>query len=120
MKQIFILSCLIFLLFAGCKNNATSYRTETDDTATAKKTGEFYHYSIWAALVNKVYDGTLTVKEARNYGDIGLGTYNGADGELVLVDGVFYHVPSSGKVLKADDSAHIPYLNASFFEKEFS
>ena len=120
MKRIFILSGSIFLLLAGCKNNDTSFRTKTDDSTAAKKTGEFYHYSIWAALVNKVFDGNLTVKEARNHGDIGLGTYNGVDGELVLIDGVFYHVPSSGKVLKADDSAHIPYLNATFFEKEFS
>ena len=118
MKRVLILFYSVALIITGCKNNSTS--AEKEDAVINKTSGEFYHYSLWAALVNKIYDGTLTVKEAKSHGDIGLGTYNGADGELILIDGVFYHVPSSGEVLVADDSTHIPYLNAAFFTKEFS
>ncbi len=118
MKSILLLSFFSILFIAGCTNNPGN--NVSNETAAVKKTGEFYHYSLWAALVNKIYDGTLTVKEAKNHGDIGLGTYNGADGELILLDGTFYHVPSSGEVLVADDSTHIPYLNATFFNKDLS
>lgn len=102
----------------GCKNNPG--RTSADVARDNATPGMFYHYSTWAALVNKVYDGTLIVKEGKTKGDIGLGTYNGADGELIMLDGVMYHVPSTGVVAVADDSMHIPYLNAAFMQQEFS
>jgi acetolactate decarboxylase len=117
MKHFLIPFCCITLLAAGCGDNSTG----SDHTISAgnQPPDEFYHYSLWAALVNKIYDGNLTVKEAKSHGDIGLGTYNGADGELILLDGIFYHVPASGEVLMADEGDHIPYLNATFFDREF-
>lgn len=110
MKYIPLFSFLIILL--GCSNQPTTKET------TKEQTDELYHYSIWAALVNKVYEGDLNVKEAKTHGDLGLGTYNGVDGELVLLDGIFYQVLSSGEVLIKNDSAHVAYLNATFFDKE--
>jgi len=113
MKYGLLLFCLIVLL--AC--NDTSQVTATSENKTHN---EFYHYSLWAALVNKIYDGTLTVKEAKTHGDIGLGSYNGVDGELIMIDGIIYQVPSSGKVKLPNDTMLIPYLNATFFDKEFS
>ena len=86
MKYGLLLFCLIVLL--AC--NDTSQVTATSENKTHN---EFYHYSLWAALVNKIYDGTLTVKEAKTHGDIGLGSYNGVDGELIMIDGIIYQVP---------------------------
>jgi acetolactate decarboxylase len=116
MKKGIILFLLVSFIIS-CNNSPS---VENTGSSSSQKPDEFYHYSIWAALVNKVYDGNLTVKEAKNYGDIGLGTYNGADGELIALDGVFYHVPSSGVVSVVDDTTHIPYLNAAFFDKDIS
>ena len=113
MKYSLLLFCLIVLL--AC--NDTSPVTTTSENKTHN---EFYHYSLWAALVNKIYDGNLTVKEAKTHGDIGLGSYNGVDGELIMVDGILYQVPSSGEVKLPNDTMLIPYLNATFFDKEFS
>jgi acetolactate decarboxylase len=118
MKYAFVISCFFIVLLTACDNTATA--PVADDTTVISNPDEFYHYSIWTALVNKVYDGTLTAKEAKTHGDIGLGTYNGADGELVMVDGTLYHVPSSGEVLTVSDTMHIPYLNAAFFNKDLS
>jgi acetolactate decarboxylase len=109
----------VVILFAGACAPLPENKDTTSVTGTEKSDG-FYHYSIWAALVNKVFDGTLTAKEAKTKGDIGLGTYNGADGELIMIEGVLYQVPSSGEVKLVDDSMHIPYLNATFFDKELS
>lgn len=114
----FYLSALCLLLIFSCTNNDQKIEEKNIESNNAEN--EFYHYSIWTALVNKVYDANLTVKEAKAHGSIGLGTYNGADGELIMIDNVFYHVPSSGEVKLATDSMHIPYLNAAHFTKEFS
>lgn len=118
MKYNSILILVFLFLATACRNTPTA--TGTDEATATAKTDGFYHYSIWAALVNKIYDGNLTVKEGKAKGDIGLRTYNGADGELIMLDGIMYHVPSSGEVKVAADSMHIPYLNATFFDKDFS
>jgi acetolactate decarboxylase len=109
------LACLCLLVIA-CNNKPAGEANNGNE----KRSGEFYHYSIWTALVNKVYDGDLTVKEAKTHGDIGLGSYNGVDGELIMLDGTLYQVPSSGEVKVATDSMHIPYLNTTFFNKQAS
>ncbi len=112
MKYILLFSFIIILL--GCNNKPATKETAQEHA------NELYHYSIWAALVNKVYEGNLTVKEAKTHGDLGLGTYNGVDGELVLLDGIFYQIPYTGKAMIKNDSDHIAYLNATFFNKDLS
>jgi acetolactate decarboxylase len=104
MNKILYLLVAFVILNCGCNHFETK-------TTSSPKPDDFYHYSIWTALVNKIYDGTLTVAEGKTKGDIGLGTYNGADGELIMVDGIMYHVPSTGEVRIATDRMHIPYLN---------
>ena len=116
MKSSIVLFYLI-LFITGCNNTLQKKKKNKEGD---QQLNEFYHYSIWAALVNKIYDGDLTVKEAKTHGDTGIGTYNGVDGELIMVDGVLYQVPSSGKVIVATDSMLIPYLNTTFFNKEIS
>jgi acetolactate decarboxylase len=109
---------LYLILFSMACNNALPPGAK--NSVGDKVENEFYHYSIWAALVNKIYDGNLTVKEAKMHGDIGIGSYNGVDGELVMMDEILYQIPSSGKVKVASDSMRIPYLNTTFFNKEIS
>ncbi len=87
MKFRLVLFCSAMLPAAGCNNTRPSH--------------EFYHYSMWSALVNKAFDGDLTAKEARTKGDIGLGTYNGIDGELILFDGVLYQAALSTGEIRA-------------------
>lgn len=114
----YFLSALVFLILTACNNPEKEEEKNANDTTSA--TNEFFHYSIWTALVNKVYDGTLTAKEAKMHGDIGLGTYNGANGELIMLDNILYQVPSTGEVKSVNDSMRIPYLNATFFNKDYS
>lgn len=118
MKKNLILIILAGILCQSCQQNSGSANKESANPDT--KSDDFYHYSIWTALVNKIYDGNLTVAEGKTKGDIGLGTFNGADGELIMLDGIIYHVPSTGVVEVANDSTHIPYLNATFFDKDIS
>lgn len=118
MKRYLFILLVGGIFIQGCDH--ISHQVTDSGTGNDKKSNDFYHYSIWTALVNKIYDGNLTVAEGKTKGDIGLGTYNGADGELIMLDGIMYHVPSTGVVEVANDSTHIPYLNATFFNRDLS
>lgn len=79
----------------------------------------FYHYSIWYAFVNKVFEGELLVKELKSKGDIALGSYDQLDGELIMLEGIPYQVTEDGVVSVPDDEEKIVYANATFFERDF-
>jgi acetolactate decarboxylase len=65
-------------------------------------------YSTIDALLAGAYDGEMKVTDLQRYGNFGLGTFNGLDGELVAVDGVFYHVHASGVVSVAAPYEQVP------------
>ncbi len=87
-----------------------AYRTDHGDT--------FFHYSIWWAFVNKVFDGDLTVKDLKANGDVGLGSFDFLDGEMIMVDGVPYRITEDGKVSIGADEDQIVYANAAFFDAD--
>lgn len=52
--------------------------------------GEVYQVSTIASLLAGGYDGTVTVGTLLQHGNFGLGTYNGVDGEMVVLNGRAY------------------------------
>jgi len=81
---------------------------------------QFYHYSIWYAFVNKIFEGSLTAAELKSKGDLALGSYNLLDGELIMLDGKLFQATEDGQVHEAPDDAKIVYANATFFDAEDS
>jgi acetolactate decarboxylase len=61
------------------------------------------------ALTQGVFDGAVTIRELKERGDFGLGTFEGLDGEMIVLDGVVYHADASGTVTVADDAALAPF-----------
>ena len=43
-------------------------------------------YSTIDALLSGVYDGNMSVAELKTRGNFGLGTFNGIDGEMIIVE----------------------------------
>lgn len=72
------------------------------------------------ALMTGVYEGETTLGQLKEKGDFGLGTFNALDGEMVLLDGVFYQVKSTGDVLKPALSVRTPFAAVTFFEADKS
>lgn len=116
MKNIFLICLLLPILFA-CKNSSENAE---EKTSNEKNSDVFYHYNIWPAFVNKIYDGTLSARELKTKGDIALGSYNALDGELIMLDGKLYQITEDGIMRKPDDYAKIAYTNATFFEPDQS
>ncbi|TCN53033.1 acetolactate decarboxylase [Flavobacterium circumlabens] len=80
-----------------------------------------YHYSVMDAMRNGVYQGDITVKTLREKGNFGLGTYNFLDGEMIVLDGIFYRIASSGQVTKAEPEREVPFASLVVFsaDKEY-
>ena len=57
-----------------------------------------YRVSTVTALVEGIYEGAVQVSTLRNHGDLGLGTFEGLDGEMVIVDVHFFQVRGDGSV----------------------
>lgn len=64
-----------------------------------------YQVSTATALVEGIYQGAVRISTLRQHGDLGLGTFEDLDGEMVIVDGHFFQVRSDGSVREAQESA---------------
>lgn len=67
------------------------------------------------ALLSGVYDGHMSLKTLREYGDFGLGTFERLDGELILLDGLFYKALSDGQVVQPDLTERTPFACVTTF-----
>jgi acetolactate decarboxylase len=70
------------------------------------------------ALLAGVYDGTLTCKDLKGYGDFGVGTFEAVDGEMVVLDGKIYQVKSDGVAYAAADSTFVPFAAVTYFNND--
>ena len=68
---------------------------------------ELYQSSTMGALLDGVYDGDVTIAEILRHGDFGLGTFNHLDGEMVILDGICYHLRADGSA--TDRRRHRPH-----------
>jgi acetolactate decarboxylase len=77
-----------------------------------------YQVSTASALVEGVYEGAVQVAALRKHGDLGLGTFEGLDGEMVIVDGHFFQVRCDGSVREVEESVLTPFAAITEFSPE--
>jgi acetolactate decarboxylase len=70
-----------------------------------------FQVSTATALVEGIYQGAVRVATLREHGDLGLDTFEGLDGEMVIVDGRFFQV-------RSDDNVLSPYALITTFAPE--
>ncbi len=68
------------------------------------------------ALLDGAYDGDLTLGELRETGNLGLGTTNGLDGELIVLEGCCYRASIDGSIERLDDDVMTPFAVVAEFE----
>lgn len=56
-----------------------------------------FQYNTLGALMAGLYGGSLTVGELLEHGDLGLGTLDSIDGELIVLDGKAYQAKGAGE-----------------------
>lgn len=77
-----------------------------------------YQVSTSGALVQGVYSGCVQVADLIEHGDFGLGTFDGLDGEGVLLDGICWQACSDGRVLRAPAEALAPFWVLTRFSSD--
>ena len=77
-----------------------------------------FQVSTSGAIVEGVNDGCVSVADLRRHGDFGVGTFDGLDGELVMLDGRCYQARGDGRVAEAPDDALTPFAVVTRFQAD--
>ncbi len=92
-------------------------QTEAQPASTADRE-TIFQVSLLQGLTLGDYYGSVTVKELKEKGDTGIGTFEGVNGELIALDGEVYRAKSDGSVEVAPDDETIPFSNVTFFDAD--
>lgn len=125
MKKAIISAAAAALLLTGCGNSTEDKlkdkykepdRSPAIDITADKET--VYQISLLQGLTLGDYYGSVTVAELKGKGDIGIGTFEGVNGELIMLDGEVYRATSEGTIEAAPDDETIPFANVTFFNSD--
>ena len=75
-----------------------------------------FQASTIGALLDGAYDGDVTFAELAEHGDLGLGTLNALDGEMIAIDGHFYRADIDGSIEEIDPAERTPFAALAWFE----
>lgn len=75
-----------------------------------------FQASTIGALLDGAYDGDLSFAELAGQGDLGLGTLNGLDGEMIALDGGFYRADVDGRVNPVSPAERTPFAVVTRFD----
>ncbi|MBR1737394.1 MAG: acetolactate decarboxylase [Firmicutes bacterium] len=125
MKRALLCTAMLFIL-SGCSANAPETQTAVQNEPqvqlkeqTAETDREtIFQVSLLQGLTLGDYYGSVTVKDLKEKGDTGIGTFEGVNGELIMLDGEVYRAKSDGSVEVAPDEETIPFSNVTFFDAD--
>jgi acetolactate decarboxylase len=75
-----------------------------------------FQASTIGALLDGAYDGDLSFARLAEYGDQGLGTLNGLDGEMIALEGRFYRADVEGAIHPVGPEQKTPFAVITRFE----
>ena len=76
-----------------------------------------YQVSTLQALALGYSRAVINVAELMRRGDIGLGTFEDVNGEMIVVDGHCYRADENGNVCEADETTGVPFSSVTFFKE---
>jgi acetolactate decarboxylase len=77
-----------------------------------------FQASTIGALLDGAYEGDVSFAQLAEHGDLGLGTLNGLDGEMIALDGRFYRADVDGAINEVEPDARTPFALVVWFEPE--
>ena len=75
-----------------------------------------YQVAMLQSLVQGFYEGILSVDALKEKGDTGIGTFDGVNGEMIVIDGEVYRANENGDVEKPEGDEMVPFSNVTFFD----
>lgn len=76
---------------------------------------QIFQTSLITALAQGVYEDEMTLAELLGHGSFGIGTFNGLDGEMVILGGTCYRLRGDGSVSVPALSERTPYAVVTNF-----
>jgi acetolactate decarboxylase len=89
-------------------------------TAVPARAAEAYQVATISSLLAGGYDGDTTVGELLRHGNFGLGTFNGVDGEMMVLDGRVYRGKTDGRAEPVSNKALTPFAVVVAFRPQGS
>ena len=77
-----------------------------------------YQGSLLQAFMHGEYDGVVKVGDLKKHGDIGLGTFEGVNGEMIVLDGVVYQAAADGSINVMKEDEKIPFATVTKFDED--
>lgn len=115
MKKFFGMSILAgAMIFNTTCANAAVAENATADRETINQ------IALLQSLTLGHFQGSMTVGEWKKLGDTGIGTFEGLNGEMIVLDGVVYQGDQNCNAKIMSDKVKIPFSNITFFDKDFS
>ena len=114
MKRLICVLAILSLMVTGCSVSVTQ-------GPVLQKEGNrdvLYQVALLQSLVQGYYDGIVTVGELKEHGDTGIGTFEGVNGEMIVLDGTVYQAVADGSIATPSDEETIPFSNVTFFEAD--
>ena len=98
------------------KRNAVELKKKGE--AMGSKNGKFYQVSTLQALALGFSKSVITVEDFLLHGDIGLGTFEDVDGEMIVLDGKCYRAKNNGDVVPAEPERGVPFAAICCFQSQ--
>ena len=120
---IILMASMVMSLCACSKHqDKKTEKSDSKQTAVASETTKdretVYQVALLQSLTQGYYDGIIKVSELKQHGDTGIGTFEGVNGEMIVIDGKVYQALGDGTVQEADDNETVPFSNVSFFDSD--
>ena len=115
MKKFFVAA---FLAVAILFNTAAAENLQMDRTLNPDfkfERDKLYQVALLQSLTMGYFDGSISVKDLKTFGDTGIGTFEGLDGEMIFLDGVVYRANQNCKINVVKDDVLVPFANVAFF-----
>lgn len=76
---------------------------------------KYYQVSTLQALALGFSKSVITVSELLKHGNLGLGTFEDVDGEMIVLDGKCYRAKNNGDVIPAEEERGVPFASVCHF-----
>lgn len=90
------------------------------ETMSDQSMGKYYQVSTLQALALGFSKSVITVGELLLHGNMGLGTFEDVDGEMIVLDGKCYRAKNNGDVVPAEDERGVPFASVCSFQPQKS
>jgi acetolactate decarboxylase len=111
------------LIEAAARDLSVERKTSLDNLVGAalreyllRSPRRMYQISTSTALVEGVYGGAVSSSTLLKHGDFGVGTFEGLNGEMVILDGEIYQ--AAGNVRRRSDDFLVPFASITHFRED--